>query len=156
MTTDTNRCLTFVIFDEAALVKAAYQNYWYGRVNIFGQDFDWLQFEASGIFRGHVSGQGGTTLNLPATTEIWTLCLQALASAGRWMGRLQLYEFEGGESIPHNNMRLIGTTQGQVVNVSNDPITTLKLELGTSLSPTGAIVPWRTATSRLIGPGMKA
>jgi hypothetical protein len=155
MTTDTKRCLTLVIFDEQALVKAAFQSYWFDRVTIFGQQCDWLQFEASGIFRGHVGGQGATTLELPATPAIWTLCLQALASAGRWMAKVQLYEFEGGESIPPNNMRLIGTTRGQIVNASNDPITTLKLELGTSLSPTGAQVPWRTATTRLIGPGMK-
>lgn len=151
-----NRVLTLVIFDEAAVVKAAWQSFWFGRVSIFGQQLDWLPFEASGIFRGHVSGEGSTTVELPATPEVWDVCLRALSSAGKWMAKLQLYEFDGGESIPPAAMNLIGTTRGQIVNASNDPITTLKLELGSSLSPTGAIVPWRTATSRLIGPGMKA
>ena len=50
----------------------------------------------------------------------------------------------------------IGLTRGQIVNASNDPITTIKLQLGSSLSPVGAMIPPRTATSRLIGPGMKA
>lgn len=151
-----NRVLTLVLFDEAAVVKAAWQSFWYGRVTIYGQELDWLPFEASGIFRGHVSGEGSTTLELPATQEVWDVALRALASAGRWMAKLQLYEFDNGESIPPDAMDLIGTTRGQIVNASNDPITTIKLQLGSSLTPTGAMVPWRTATSRLIGPGMKA
>lgn len=152
----SSRVLTLVIFDDVGIVKAAYQSFWYGRVNIYGQDFDWLQFEASGIFRGHVSGQSATTIELPATPEAWDLCTRALSSATGWMAKLQLYEFEDGESIPPDVMRLIGTTRGQIVSASNDPITTLKLEIGSSLSPTGAMIPWRTATSRLIGPGMRA
>jgi hypothetical protein len=151
-----NRVLTLVIFDEVGIVKAAYQSFWYGRVTIFGQDCDWLPFEASGIFRGHVSGEASTTVELPATAEALDLCNRALASTGQWMAKIQLYEFEDGESIPPAAMELIGTTRGQIVNASNNPITTLKLELGSSLSPTGAMVPWRTATSRIIGPGMKA
>lgn len=152
----TNRALTLVIFDEANVVKAAWQNFWYGRVTIYGQELDWLPFDAGGIFRGHVSGESSTTLELPATPDVWDLAIRSLASAGRWMAKLQLYEFENGESIPPDAMDLIGTTRGQVVNASNEPITTIKLELGSSLAPTGAMVPWRTATSRLIGPGMKA
>lgn len=151
----TSRCLTLVIFDETGLVKAAWQNHWFGRVTILGQEMDLLEFEASGIFRGHVSGEGATTVELPANDAVWDTCLRALASAGRWMAKLQLYEFEGGESIPPNSMALIGVTRGQIVSASNDPITTLKLSLGSSLSPTGAMLPWRTATSRLIGPGIK-
>lgn len=151
-----NRVLTLVLFDEAGLTKAAFQNYWYGRVRIYGQDCDWLPFKGGGIFRGHVSGEAASSIELPRTQRCWDLLQLALASAGKWMAKLQLYEFEGGESIPPDAMTLIGTTRGQIVGGSNDPITTLKFELGTGLAPTGAQVPWRTATSRLIGPGMKA
>lgn len=150
-----SRVLTLCVFDEQANVMAAYQTFWYGRVWIYGTEFDWLQFEASGVFRGHVSGQSGTTVELPATPVIWTLTRQALASAGQWMAKICLYEFDGGESIPPDNLRLLGMTRGQIVSASNSPITTLRLELGTGISPVAGSVPWRTATNRLIGPGIR-
>lgn len=153
--TKIERCLTFVIFDETNVVKASWQNYWPGTVTIGGQQLTWLPFDASGIFRGHVSGQGSTSVGLPATQEIWNVCLGALASSQQLMGKLQLYEFEGIHPIPPATMTLVGTTRGQLVNVSNSPVHTLRLELGTALSTTGAMIPWRTATSRIIGPGMR-
>lgn len=151
----TNRCLTLCVFDEQGNSKAAFQSTWYGRVTIFGTEFDWLPMDASGSFRGHASGQTATTVELPATPAIWTLVKNALSSSGQWMAKICIYEYEGGESIPPNAMRLLGMTRGQIVSASNSPITTLRLELGTGVSPIAGSVPWRTATNRLIGPGIR-
>lgn len=152
------RCLTLVIWSEAGQVVAAYQSHWYGRVVIGGRAYDWLPFEGSGIFQGHVSGEGSTSVELPRTRANWELCVRAMASAGRWLAQLELWEFPaaGAESLPPGNMERIGITRGQIVKASNDPIQTIKLELGSSLSPVGAMIPPRTATTRLIGPGIKA
>lgn len=152
------RCLTLVIWSESGEVVAAYQSHWYGVVTIAARRYQWLPFEGSGIFQGHVTGEGATSVELPATPEIWNLCTRAMASAGRWLAQLELWEFaaSGSESLPPANMERIGLTRGQIVKATNDPIQTLKLELGSSLSPVGAMIPPRTATTRLIGPGIKA
>lgn len=152
------RALTLVIWSEAGQVVVAYQSHWLGRVTIAGRQYDWLPFEAGGIFAGHVSGEGASTVELPATKANWDLVARAMASGGRWLAQLELWEFPaaGSESLPPSNMERIGITRGQIVKASNDPIHTLKLELGSSLSPVGAQIPPRTATSRLIGPGIKA
>ncbi len=152
------RALTLTIWSETGQVVAAYQSHWYGRVVIDGRQYDWAQFEASGIFQGHVSGEGASSIELPRTAANWNLCTRAMASAGRWLAQLELWEFAaaGAESLPPSNMNRIGITRGQIVKVSNDPFTILKVELGSSLSPVGAQIPPRTATTRLIGPGMKA
>ncbi|MEB3301977.1 MAG: hypothetical protein VKN56_08410 [Cyanobacteriota bacterium] len=152
------RALTLVIWSETGDVVAAYQSHWFGVVTIAGRQFEHLPFEGSGIFQGHVSGEGATSVDLPATKANWDLCSRAMASGGRWLAQLELWEFPaaGSESLPPANMVRIGLTRGQIVSASNDPITTIRLELGSSLSPVGAMIPPRTATSRLIGPGMKA
>lgn len=152
------RALTLVIWSETGQVVKAYQSHWLGIVTIDGRRFEWLPFEGSGIFQGHVSGEASTSVELPATRENWELCVRAMASGGRWLAQLELWEFNaiGAESLPPANMTRIGITRGQIVSASNDPITTIKLELGSSLSPVGAMIPPRTATTRLIGPGMKA
>ena len=151
------RALTLVIWSETGQVVAAYQSHWFGVVTIGGRQFQWLPFEGSGIFQGHVSGEGATSVDLPATKKNWDLCTRAMASAGRWLAQLELWEFpaSGSESLPPAGMTRIGLTRGQIVSASNDPITTIRLELGSSLSPVGAQIPPRTATTRLIGPGMK-
>jgi hypothetical protein len=151
-----NRALTLCIYDEQGLVKAAFQSYWYGRVTIFGTEFDWIQFEASGVFSGNVSSQGAINLELPATPMIWRLILDALASTGQWMAKVCLYEFDGGDSLPPDTMDLLGITRGQIVSATNDPISTLKVQLGSGISPVGANIPWRTATTKLTGAGIQA
>ena len=151
------RCLTLVIWDQADTVQAAYQSHWYGTVTIASRQYAWLPFEGSGIFQGHVSGEGATSVELPRTPQIWDLCVRAMASGGRWLAQLELWEFaaSGAESLPPANMERIGLTRGQIVNATNDPYQTIRLDLGSSITPVGAMIPPRTATTRLIGPGMK-
>lgn len=155
---DLARVLTLTIWDQAGLVAASYQNHWYGPVVISGREYRWLDFEADGIFQGHVSGEGATAITTARTAEMWELGVRAMAAGGTWLAQLELWEFsaQGAESLPPGTMNRIGISRGQVVKVVNDPFATLKLELGSALAPVGAQIPARTATSRLIGPGMRA
>lgn len=155
---DLARALTLTIWNDAGQVVASYQNHWYGPVVIDGREHQWLDFQADGIFQGHVSGEGATAVTTARTVEAWELGVRAMAAGGTWLAQIELWEFsaQGAESLPPGTMARLGISRGQVVKVVNDPFTSLKFELGSALAPVGAQIPARTATSRLIGPGMRA
>ena len=155
---DLARCLTLAIIDNSNVVQYAYQSQWNFTVSIDGQTFEWLPFEAKGVFRGNVTGEGSTSLNLPRTPAIWTMCVNVMASSGLWLAELELWEFaaQGSELGPPalSEMTKIGRLKSQIVNATNNPYHTLNLQLGSSMSAGGSMIPPRTATTRLIGKGI--
>lgn len=153
--TEKARCLTLAIIDGAGAVQYAFQSQWNATVTIDGQIFQFLPFEAQGIFRGHVAGEGSTQVDLPRTPNIWAMSVAVMSSSGLWLALLELWEFDalGSETGPPllSNMTKIGRLKSQIVKASNTPFQTLRLQLGSSLSTVGSMIPPRTATTRLIG-----
>ena len=107
-------------------------------------------FDADGITAGEVQSESSISVNLPATTNVMEVVLQALNEAR--LAELQVYEFDTilGNSTPQTGQTLIASYLGEVVGVSGG-FTTIQMQLGSSLSPVGAQVPPRTFSTRLIG-----
>jgi hypothetical protein len=107
-------------------------------------------FDADGITAGEVQSESSISIQLPATTNVIEVVLQALNKAR--LAELRLYEFDMllGNSAPQTGQRLIASYLGEVVGVQGS-FTSIQLELGSSISPVGAQVPPRTYTTRLIG-----
>lgn len=152
------RCLTLAILDGSDVVQYAYQSQWNSTVTIDGQAFAWQPFDAQGVFQGGVSGQSSTSVDLPRTPNIWAMCVAVMASSGLWLAELELWEFaaEGSETGPPalSAMTKIGRLKAQIVKASNIPYHTLKLQLGSSMSAAGSMIPPRKATTWLIGKGI--
>ena len=107
-------------------------------------------FDADGITAGEVQSESSISVNLPATTNVMEVVLQALNEAR--LAELQVYEFDTilGNSTPQTGQTLIASYLGEVVGVSGG-FTSIQMQLGSSLSPVGAQVPPRTFSTRLIG-----
>jgi len=107
-------------------------------------------FDTDGITAGEVQSESSISINLPATTTVMEVVLQALNEAR--LAELKFYEFDTllGNDTPQATQTLIASYLGEVVGVKGS-FTSIQLELGSSLSPVGAQVPPRTFSTRLIG-----
>ena len=115
-----------------------------------GASWTYQPFDADGITAGKVESESSITVTLPATTNVIDSVLTALDEAR--LVELRMYEFDPilGNSTPHAGQTLIASYIGEVVNAKGT-FTSIKMELGSSLSPVGAQVPPRKYTTRLIG-----
>lgn len=107
-------------------------------------------FDADGITAGEVQSESSISIQLPATTNVVEVVLQALNEAR--LAELRLYEFDTllGNSVPQTAQRLIASYLGEVVGVKGS-FTSIEMQLGSSISPVGAQVPPRTFSTRLVG-----
>jgi len=107
-------------------------------------------FDADGITAGEVQSESSISIRLPATANVVEVVLQALNEAR--LAELRFYEFDTilGSATPQAGQTLIASYLGEVVGVQGS-LTSIQLELGSSLSPVGAQVPPRTFSTRLIG-----
>lgn len=107
-------------------------------------------FDADGITVGEVQSESSISVRLPATTNVIEVVLAALNEAR--LAELRFYEFDTllGNSTPQAGQTLIASYLGEVVGVQGS-LTSIEMELGSSLSPVGAQVPPRTFSTRLIG-----
>lgn len=138
------------IFDSANTYQA-WQSY-YVNVSVTWENLSWMYqpFEFDGITTGEIQSESSISLSLPATTNVIQVVLQGLESAH--LAELRVYEFDtlDGNSMPQAEQQLVSSFVGEIVGVAAT-LTTVKLELGSSLSPVGAHVPSRTFISELIG-----
>ena len=107
-------------------------------------------FDADGITAGEVQSESSISIQLPATTNVVEVVLQALNEAR--LAELRFYEFDTllGNSTPQAGQRLIASYLGEVVGVQGS-FTSIQMQLGSSISPVGAQVPPRTFSTRLVG-----
>lgn len=114
------------------------------------QQWSYQGFEPSGIATGSVEAESAVTIDIPATTIAINAVLDALSKAQ--LIELRIYEFDtrAGNYTPQANQTLISTYIGEVTNVTGT-LTSLQIELGSSLSPIGAQIPPRKFTTTLIG-----
>lgn len=115
-----------------------------------GQQWAYQPFDATGITAGEFQSESSLSVTLPATTNVVDVVLQAL-DEGRLV-ELNLYEFDTllDNNNPQDEQSLIASYIGEVVNVQGT-LTTIQIELGSSISPVGAQIPPRKYTSQLVG-----
>jgi len=115
-----------------------------------GASWAYQDFDADGITAGEVQSESSISIRLPATANVIEAARKALDEAR--LAELRLYEFNTllGNDSPQAGQRLIASYLGEVVGAQGS-LTSLQLDLGSSLSPVGAQVPPRKFTSNLIG-----
>ena len=128
-----------------------WQSY-YVNTNVTWQNALWAYqaFDADGITVGEMQSESSISIQLPATTTVIEVALQALNEAR--LAELELYEFNTllGNGTPQAGQRLIASYLGEVVGVQGG-FTSIRLELGSSISPVGSQVPPRNYATQLIG-----
>jgi hypothetical protein len=115
-----------------------------------GASWAYQDFDADGITAGEVQSESSISIRLPATANVIDAALKALGEAR--LAELRLYEFDTllGDSPMEAGQRLIASYLGEVVGVKGS-LTSLQLDLGSSISPIGAQVPPRTYSTQLVG-----
>ena len=141
----------FLRIFSGAITYQRWQSY-YVNTSVTWESSSWAYqpFDADGITAGEVQSESSISIRLPATTNAVTVALQALNEAQ--LAELRFYEFNTllGNSAPQAGQTLIASYLGEVVGVKGG-LTSIELELGSSLAPVGAQVPPRSYSTRLIG-----
>ena len=138
------------IFSGAATYQRWQSYYVNTSVTWEGASWAYQEFDADGITAGEVQSEASISVRLPATTNVIEAALKALEEAR--LAELRMYEFDTllGNSSPQAGQRLIASYLGEVVGVQGS-LTSLQLNLGSSVSPVGAKIPPRTYSTRLVG-----
>lgn len=132
-----------------------WQNYYVGAAATWsGANWDWLPFEVQGLSEGQSGDEGGLSVTLPATAAV--MADVQLAVRDGWLAEVSVYEFDIllGNTSPQPGQVLVASALGEVVGAGGS-FESIRLEIGSALSPLGAQVPPRTFTTRLIGPPCK-
>ena len=134
-----------------ATTYARWQNSYHQQsVSWEGQQWPWQQFDVDGLVEGASGDETGLNIELPATADVVAIIETALRES--WLAEMRSYEFNSlaGDNTPQAGQVLIASAVGEVVGASGT-LTTIQLELGSSLSPVGAQVPPRSYTTPLVG-----
>lgn len=134
------------IFKGATTYKK-WQSYYVGQT-IDG--YSYLPFETSSIVASYSADQSSSSVRLPATPEVVAAVEAAIANA--YFAELKLYQFQtiGQNDAPPPDQELIASYVGEIIAGRSD-LTSLTLELGSSLDPVGAQIPPRRYTIELVG-----
>lgn len=141
------------LYDAAGVTYHRWQQFHVGAtVTWDGQPWLYQPFEAEGIVSGDGGDEGGLAVTLPATSVVISAVTRALREA--WLAELRLYQFDAllGETVPGADQQLVAQFNGELVSAAG-PLTSITLQLGSSLAPVGAQLPPRTLTTRMIGKG---
>lgn len=128
-----------------------WQSYYVGSNVIYdGATWVYQQFDAGGITDGEMQSESSVSIVLPATVNVMTTMLGAMARS--YLAQLEIYEFDTkyGNATPQINQALVASYLGEIVSVQGDFVS-IQVELGSALAPVGAQVPPRTFSTRLIG-----
>lgn len=114
-----------------------------------GQTWFYQPFDTEGISVGPVESEGSIRINFPASRVVMEAVLAALQQSR--LVELRMYEFDaiiGGG--PQASQSLVASYLGELV-AAQATLTTIEIEIGSSLSPIGVQVPLRTFTTELVG-----
>ena len=134
-----------------ATTYARWQNHYHQQnVPWQGQQWRWQQFDVDGLVEGASGDESGLSIELPATADVVATVETALRES--WLAEVRTYEFNSlaGDDIPQAGQVLIASAVAEVVAASGT-LTTIRLALGSSLSPVGAQIPPRSYTTPLVG-----
>ena len=119
-------------------------------VTVSSKTYSYFPFEWSGVQESSALSGQTVSLKMPATS----LAIDAFEAAFKQQ-RLCLvstFEFDTrkGVDAPQSSQILIAEFVGYVARM-NGSFTELTVELGSTLAPVGAQIPFRTATNELVG-----
>ena len=138
-----------------SLTYARWQSYYAQRsVQWEGQTWDYMPFFADGITAGQTGDETNLTITMAATATAMDTVYKALAR--NRLVELRYYQFNtlDGDTDPQEGQTLVASYTGEAVGVTAT-LTTVTIELGSTLSPVGAQLPPRTFSTRLIGSGCR-
>ena len=131
--------------------KQLWQSYYVNStISSGGKNYSYFPFTADGLMSSSASGANRVSVTCPATTTAISALTEALNN--QYLCELKVYEFDSRLSnvAPNSNQSLIVNFLGVITEISGS-FETLRVRIGSSISPVGASCPPRKFTTDLIG-----
>ena len=131
--------------------KQLWQSYYVNStISLGGKSYSYFPFTADGLMSSSASGGNRVSVTAPATTTAISALTEALNN--QYLVELKVYEFDSRLSnvAPNSNQSLIVNFLGVITEISGS-FETLRVRIGSSISPVGASCPPRKFTTDLIG-----
>jgi len=131
--------------------KQLWQSYYVNStISSGGKSYSYFPFTADGLMSSSASGANRVSVTCPATTTAIAALTEALNN--QYLCELKVYEFDSRLSnvAPQSNQSLIVNFLGVITEISGS-FETLRVRIGSSISPVGASCPPRKFTTDLIG-----
>ena len=131
--------------------KQLWQSYYVNStISSGGKSYSYFPFTADGLMSSSASGANRVSVTCPASTTAISALTEALNN--QYLCELKVYEFDSRLSnvAPNSNQSLIVNFLGVITEISGT-FETLRVRIGSSISPVGASCPPRKFTTDLIG-----
>tara|TARA_R100000655_G_scaffold1149_1_gene4635 strand:- start:463 stop:927 length:465 start_codon:yes stop_codon:yes gene_type:complete len=131
--------------------KQLWQSYYVNStISLSSKSWSYFPFTADGLMSSSASGANRVSVTCPATTTAISALTEALNN--QYLCELKVYEFDSRLSnvAPQSNQSLIVNFLGVITEISGT-FETLRVRIGSSISPVGASCPPRKFTTDLIG-----
>ena len=131
--------------------KQLWQSYYVNStISLNSKSWSYFPFTADGLMSSSASGANRVSVTCPATTTAISALTEALNN--QYLVELKVYEFDSRLSnvAPNSNQSLIVNFLGVITEISGS-FETLRVRIGSSISPVGASCPPRKFTTDLIG-----
>ena len=131
--------------------KQLWQSYYVNStISLSSKSYSYFPFTADGLMSSSASGANRVSVTCPATTTAISALTEALNN--QYLCELKVYEFDSRLSnvAPNSNQSLIVNFLGVITEISGT-FETLRVRIGSSISPVGASCPPRKFTTDLIG-----
>ena len=131
--------------------KQLWQSYYVNStISLSSKSWSYFPFTADGLMSSSASGANRVSVTCPATTTAISALTEALNN--QYLCELKVYEFDSRLSnvAPNSNQSLIVNFLGVITEISGT-FETLRVRIGSSISPVGASCPPRKFTTDLIG-----
>ena len=131
--------------------KQLWQSYYVNStISLSSKSWSYFPFTADGLMSSSASGANRVSVTCPATTTAIAALTEALNN--QYLCELKVYEFDSRLSnvAPQSNQSLIVNFLGVITEISGS-FETLRVRIGSSISPVGATCPPRKFTTDLIG-----
>ena len=131
--------------------KQLWQSYYVNStISLNSKSWSYFPFTADGLMSSSASGANRVSVTCPATTTAISALTEALNN--QYLVELKVYEFDSRLSnvAPQSNQSLIVNFLGVITEISGS-FETLRVRIGSSISPVGASCPPRKFTTDLIG-----
>lgn len=131
--------------------KQLWQSYYVNStISLNSKSYSYFPFTADGLMSSSASGANRVSVTCPATTTAISALTEALNN--QYLCELKVYEFDSRLSnvAPQSNQSLIVNFLGVITDISGT-FETLRVRIGSSISPVGASCPPRSFTTDLVG-----
>ena len=131
--------------------KQLWQSYYVNStISLSSKSWSYFPFTADGLMSSSASGANRVSVTCPATTTAISALTEALNN--QYLVELKVYEFDSRLSNfePQSGQSLIVNFLGVITEISGT-FETLRVRIGSSISPVGASCPPRSFSTDLIG-----